>query len=99
MNNPQYREPGREHIPLLPKGFFAIRIVQLVLALIIMGLAGYGVLFLNATWTWTRLTTKGVSILPFSGNCYILAVVSPKHHTTAHLTHTRKCSQQSSRPS
>ncbi|KAK4044485.1 integral membrane protein [Parachaetomium inaequale] len=57
MNNPQYRAPGREHIPLLPKGFFAIRIVQLVLALIIMGLAGYG-----------------VSVLPFSGNCYILAV-------------------------
>ncbi|KAL1853681.1 hypothetical protein VTK73DRAFT_8879 [Phialemonium thermophilum] len=37
------RPAGREHIPLYPKGFIAIRIVQLVLAVIVIGLAAYGV--------------------------------------------------------
>jgi hypothetical protein len=40
------RTPGREHFPLYPKNFIAVRIVQLVLALIILGLSGYGVAFL-----------------------------------------------------
>lgn len=47
MNNPQaYAVPpaGREHIPIYPSGFIAIRIAQLVLSVIIMGLAAYGVL-------------------------------------------------------
>ncbi|KAK4155526.1 hypothetical protein C8A00DRAFT_13459 [Chaetomidium leptoderma] len=46
MNNPQHpasRLPGREHIPIYPKGFVAIRIVQLVLAVLVLGLAAYGV--------------------------------------------------------
>lgn len=48
MSNPNVairmvaRPLGREHIPAYPKGFIAIRIVQLVLALIVLGLAGYG---------------------------------------------------------
>jgi hypothetical protein len=37
------RAPGREHIPLYPRGFIALRIVQLVLSLIIIGLCGFGV--------------------------------------------------------
>lgn len=37
------RVAGREHIPIYPKGFIALRIVQLVLALIILALAAYGV--------------------------------------------------------
>jgi hypothetical protein len=52
MSNPQFAvglPPGREHIPLLPKGFIAIRIVQLVLSLIILALAGYGMLILGFT--------------------------------------------------
>lgn len=44
MNNSKYsayRPAGREHIPIYPKGFIALRIVQLVLALIILGLCAY----------------------------------------------------------
>lgn len=37
------RTAGREHFPLYPKGFVAIRIVQLVLAIIVLGLSAYGV--------------------------------------------------------
>ncbi|KAH8196767.1 hypothetical protein TruAng_009059 [Truncatella angustata] len=37
------RAPGREHLPLYPKGFIAIRIVQLVLAVVVLGLTAYGV--------------------------------------------------------
>ncbi|KAI0126866.1 hypothetical protein BJ170DRAFT_421668 [Xylariales sp. AK1849] len=47
--NPKYssqRTPGREHFPVYPKGFIAIRIVQLVLALVALGLSAYGVAFL-----------------------------------------------------
>lgn len=36
-----YRPAGREHIPIYPKGFIALRIVQLVVALIILGLCAY----------------------------------------------------------
>lgn len=46
MEQPEYcsaRLPGREHIPLYPHNFIALRIVQLVLAVIVMGLAAYGV--------------------------------------------------------
>ncbi|KAK3953507.1 hypothetical protein QBC32DRAFT_117373 [Pseudoneurospora amorphoporcata] len=39
------RTPGREHIPLYPKGFIAIRIVQLIIAILIAGLSAYGVHF------------------------------------------------------
>jgi hypothetical protein len=45
MSNPQYsavRAPGREHIPIYPKGFIGLRIAQLVLTVIILGLAAYG---------------------------------------------------------
>lgn len=37
------RVSGREHIPLYPKNFIALRIVQLVLAVIIIALSAYGV--------------------------------------------------------
>lgn len=46
MNNVKYspeRAPGREHVPRYPPGFVAIRFVQLVFALIIIGLAAYGI--------------------------------------------------------
>lgn len=32
------RPAGREHVPVYPKGFIAVRIVQLVFAVVIMGL-------------------------------------------------------------
>jgi len=35
------REPGMEHIPKHPRGFIIVRIIQLVFALICIGLSGY----------------------------------------------------------
>jgi len=46
MENSKYssaRVAGREHIPIYPHNFIALRIVQLVLAVIVIGLAAYGV--------------------------------------------------------
>jgi hypothetical protein len=37
------RTAGREHVPLYPRGFIALRIVQLVLGVVITGLCGVGV--------------------------------------------------------
>ncbi|KAH8682277.1 hypothetical protein BX600DRAFT_505882 [Xylariales sp. PMI_506] len=47
--SPKYstqRTAGREHVPLYPKGFIAIRIIQLVLSLVVLGLSAYGVAYL-----------------------------------------------------
>lgn len=44
MSNTRYsaeRAAGREHVPNYPKGFIAIRIVQLILAVVILGLCAY----------------------------------------------------------
>lgn len=46
MNTAQYRAPGREHIPIYPRGFIAIRIIQLVLSILILALAAYSVALL-----------------------------------------------------
>ena len=63
--NPKYnptRAPGHEHIPLYPKGFIALRIVQLILALICVGLCGFGVAVLAFAGDTLMLFT--VSTLP-----------------------------------
>ena len=36
------RLPGREHIPVYPKGFIAVRILQLIFSVIVLGLGAYG---------------------------------------------------------
>ncbi len=36
------RAPGREHIPIYPNGFIAIRIALLVVAVVVLGLDAYG---------------------------------------------------------
>lgn len=56
------RPAGREHIPSMPKGFIAIRIVQLVIAVIVLALSG---LTLSA-WALRSncLSTFTVSITP-----------------------------------
>ncbi|GAB1311057.1 MARVEL domain-containing protein [Madurella fahalii] len=49
MNNTQHsaaRAPGHEHIPIYPQGFIAVRIIQLILAVLIMGLSAYSVYLL-----------------------------------------------------
>ncbi len=35
------RAPGREHIPLFPKGYIAVPIIQLVLAVITLAMSAY----------------------------------------------------------
>lgn len=61
-----HRPAGREHFPLFPKGFIAIRIVQLVLAVVILGLCGFGVTFLvfagDALSLFTAIATLIVTI-------------------------------------
>lgn len=41
------RPVGREHIPVYPRGFVAIRIVQLVVAVVILGLDAYSLSLFN----------------------------------------------------
>ncbi|KAK3694781.1 hypothetical protein B0T22DRAFT_81587 [Podospora appendiculata] len=40
------RPAGREHIPIYPNGFIALRIVQLVFSVIVLGLAAFGIYYL-----------------------------------------------------
>ncbi|VBB72633.1 Putative protein of unknown function [Podospora comata] len=40
------RKPGREHFPIYPKGFIVLRILQLVVAVIVLGLVAYSIHFL-----------------------------------------------------
>jgi len=56
------RPVGREHIPLYPRGFIALRIVQLVLAVIIIGLCGYGVYGLAFSGDILTLFTVSLSL-------------------------------------
>lgn len=39
------RAPGREHIPIYPRGFIVLRIVQVILTVLIMGLSAYSASF------------------------------------------------------
>lgn len=50
MNSSKYsshRPAGREHIPIYPRGFIALRIVQLILALVILGLCAYSLVLFS----------------------------------------------------
>ena len=40
------RAPGKEHIPLYPKGFVAIRVIQLILSIVCLGLSAFGIAYL-----------------------------------------------------
>lgn len=51
------RPMGREHIPIYPKGFIALRITQLVLALITLGLCAFGAHLLPLTGAALMLFT------------------------------------------
>ncbi|KAK3301069.1 uncharacterized protein B0H64DRAFT_30112 [Chaetomium fimeti] len=63
-NTPSPTRPlGREHIPIYPRGFIAIRIVQLVLALIILGLAAYAISYLSFDGNQFILTVALMTML------------------------------------
>lgn len=38
---------ARDHILTLPKGFIALRILQLITAIVVLGLAAYGIQYLS----------------------------------------------------
>ncbi|KAI1804270.1 hypothetical protein F4811DRAFT_561978 [Daldinia bambusicola] len=60
------RVPGKEHIPLYPKGFVTIRIIQLVISIICLGLSAFGVAYLvfagDALTLFTSIATFITSI-------------------------------------
>ncbi|KAI1415112.1 hypothetical protein F5Y13DRAFT_12409 [Hypoxylon sp. FL1857] len=60
------RAPGKEHIPLYPKGFVAIRIIQLVIGIICLGLCAFGIAYLvfagDALMLFTAIATLITSI-------------------------------------
>ncbi|KAI1198509.1 hypothetical protein F5X97DRAFT_299349 [Nemania serpens] len=63
------RPAGREHIPLYPKGFVAVRIIQLVLGIICLGLTAYTVAVLPITGAALMLFTAVITLI---SSIYIL---------------------------
>ncbi|KAI0409403.1 hypothetical protein F4802DRAFT_247417 [Xylaria palmicola] len=57
------RSAGREHIPLYPQGFVAVRIIQLVLGVICLGLSAYIVSVVPFTATVLMLFTAIVCLI------------------------------------
>ncbi|RYO95171.1 hypothetical protein DL766_004200 [Monosporascus sp. MC13-8B] len=60
------RPAGKEHIPLYPRGFVALRIVQLVVGLVCLGLCAYGV---------TVLAFSGDSLMLFTAVATLIASI------------------------
>ncbi|KAI1251308.1 hypothetical protein MGN70_005874 [Eutypa lata] len=60
------RPAGREHIPLYPRGFVIVRILQLIFGLICLALSGYGIAYLvfagDALTLFTSIATLISSI-------------------------------------
>ncbi|XDG08930.1 hypothetical protein ABKA04_008545 [Annulohypoxylon sp. FPYF3050] len=60
------RAPGREHILLYPKGFVAIRIIQLIFSIVCLGLSAFGIAYLvfagDALLLFTSIATIITSI-------------------------------------
>ncbi|CAJ2500724.1 Uu.00g035770.m01.CDS01 [Anthostomella pinea] len=60
------RVAGKEHIPLYPRGFIAVRIIQLVVAVVCLGLCAYGVTYLvyagDALMLFTAIATIIASV-------------------------------------
>lgn len=59
-----HRPAGREHIPIYPKGFIALRIVQLVMALVILGLCAYSLTLISFSGNDLSLFTVSITFLP-----------------------------------
>ncbi|ROV99372.1 hypothetical protein VSDG_03990 [Cytospora chrysosperma] len=72
-----YRQVGREHVPNYPRGFIAIRIVQLVLALVILALCAYSLTLLsfsgNSLTLFTAVATMIITVY------YIVVEYGPIH--------------------
>lgn len=71
QQNPKYssqRLAGHEHIPLYPKGFVAVRILQLVLGVVLLGLTAF---LLAVT-------------IPYPGDELMIFTVGPSSVSPAH---------------
>jgi len=53
------RSLGREHIPVYPPGFIALRIIQLILSVILLGVCGY-------IQSWSNLSLVPVDVNIFT---------------------------------
>lgn len=69
------RKPGREHFPIYPKGFIVLRILQLVVAVIVLGLVAYSIHFLawdgNAFMLAVVCFFTPSSLSSISISCYV----------------------------
>ncbi|KAL2255225.1 hypothetical protein VTK26DRAFT_3836 [Humicola hyalothermophila] len=77
MSNPQdptARPPGREHIPIYPRWFIAIRIAQLVLAICVLGMAAYAVHYIGMDANQLILAVA------------VLTLVASVYHMVTHYT-------------
>jgi len=63
------RPAGREHIPIYPKGFIAVRILQLVIGIICLGLTAYAVAIISFSSAALMLFTAIATLL---SSIYIL---------------------------
>ncbi|KAL7620872.1 hypothetical protein AAE478_009870 [Parahypoxylon ruwenzoriense] len=70
---PNQRAPGKEHIPLYPRGFIAVRIIQLIIAIICLGLSAFGIAYLvfsgDALTLFTSIATLITSIYCLVAHC------------------------------
>ncbi|KAK6948856.1 hypothetical protein Daesc_008927 [Daldinia eschscholtzii] len=71
------RVSGREHIPLYPRGFVAIRIIQLVFGIICLGLSAFGIVYLVFAGDSLTLFTS-IATLITSIYCLIAHFGPPK---------------------
>lgn len=56
------RPEGREHVPAYPRGFIAIRIVQLVIAVLIIGLSAFSLSEILVTGSELSIFTVCLSV-------------------------------------
>lgn len=69
MNSSKYssqRPAGRQHIPNYPKGFIVLRFVQLILAVVVLGLCAYSLIYYsfagNALTVFTAIATLIITV-------------------------------------
>ncbi|KAI0007202.1 hypothetical protein F4779DRAFT_593054, partial [Xylariaceae sp. FL0662B] len=76
QQSPRYsieRAPGKEHILLYPRGFIAVRIIQLIIGIVCLGLCAFGVSYLvfagDALMLFTAVATFVTSIYCLVSHC------------------------------
>ncbi|KAI6082851.1 hypothetical protein F4821DRAFT_246132 [Hypoxylon rubiginosum] len=57
------RVSGKEHIPIYPKGFIAVRIIQLIVGIICLGLSAFGIAYIAFAGDALTLFTSIVTLI------------------------------------